>query len=234
MHKLTYVKYYNQLKDSLSNHQTGENEFAIANLTFIFDRDNEGFLEENTITVVDMLAKRTLNFYFLNENYCGVSLKPFLHMVGCEAMVPDIVGEINLEQTFEKTLKYVNEHKNGFYLYFFENYSYMGVEQNTEQFLIEYFNPTDIKYIDLLKTVFENQLEIDDFELLFNEKEYSFPAGSNPFKALNITKKEFHKNDNNQIFYPSIFIKFTNYNDMTNKFIKINQKIKEMKEKKNA
>lgn len=245
MNKKTYLENITSLKNSLVNFKTDVNQYSIGDLTFVFERDDEGFFEENTLTVYDFFSKITIEIYFFSEQSCGCSISPFMKIAGCGSLIPNIIGEINLEQTLEKLLKYVQSNNQKINLNYFsfkqKQYYYSGTKYFTKQFKIKKLDPTNQEHYKLLKEVFKDQIEFDEFNVFYNDKEYRFEFGTNPFKALNINKNNLNK-DNTEIpnedfhiepqvdtiFYPEISIIFTNYKDMKKKFSILQRKLSKL------
>lgn len=229
MHKNTYLKYLNNLKDELINYKIGTDTYSIGDLGFVFNRDNEGFYEENELTVYDYFSKRTITTYFINEQYCRVSISPFMKLAGCGSLVPDIIGEINLGNTFEKLLKYVRCNNKSINLYYSQSKKqayYIGTTHATKDFKINGLDPTNHSHYKIIKDILGEQLECGEFVGWYNDKEYKFEFGTNPFKALDADKTLFNNKDNdNTIFYPEINIKFTNYEDIKQKLNIIKEKL---------
>lgn len=232
MHKKTYINYINQLKTNLKNHKMDKDKYSIGDLEFIFDKDEEGFYDKNTLIVYDLYSNISLRLYFSNEHYCGVSISP---SIKCKALMPDIIGEINLEKTFEKLLYYIACRQKYIKLYYIQDINkktnyYSGVENLSKNFVINNFDPKNQNHYKILKDIFGKSVEAGDVLFYYKGVEYRFEIGTNPLNALNVDEKDIciggtcTKEDVtpdtqcNEIFYPDILISFTNYEDMINKF----------------
>lgn len=240
MKKKTYLNYLENLKKELVNYKTGNDTYSIGELDFLFNRDSEGFFEENELTVFDHFSKITISTYFFSEHHCGVSIAPFMKIAGCGSLIPNIIGKIDLENTFEKLLKYVTSNNKSITLYYSQDKKksyFQGIKHSTKNFKINGLDPKKNSHYKLLKDVFGEQLECGEFVIWYKDKEYRFEFGTNPFKALDADKNVFNKENKqipeedfykdpsaNTIFYPDINIKFINYDDMK-------QKIEILKEK---
>jgi hypothetical protein len=212
-----YLQNLNNLKELLKNHAISSNRahFKIGDLEITFDYDYEGIYEENAITVIDCFSKITLTFYCIDDSINGVYLMPFMKMNGCGSLVPDIIGRIDLLNTFEKVFTYINEHKNEIRLtYNKKNMTYVGYKYATSDISLDFdlFSKEDLsklrqsnidfKFVGEIFTKDENECHKFDIE--------------DDIKLTDLNIK-------NIICCPELIIKFTTHDDIRSKINNFNQ-----------
>lgn len=218
-----YTNNINMLKSLLENHKTEEGTYLIGELKLIFDYDDEGFYEKNSLSVYDYFSKRVLTYYYINREYNGVRLFPFMDMNGCNSLIPDIVGSIDMESSFDKLISYVKQNKNKIELYYNNlTQRYEGIEYS-EKIRDLFLTIDPMNFLSVAKVKSSNlHIEFSDFNVEYKDEDYRFTIGTNIYDYFKITKEDFESNEFNELFYPNLRIRFTNWEQIKEEFEKIN------------
>ena len=219
-----YLQKFNKLKELLKNHaiSNSSESFKIYDLQFIFNRDEEGFYEENSITIVDYFSKRTLTLYCIDDSINGVYLMPFMEIGGCGALVPNIVGKIDLADTFKKLEEYINQRRNHITLFYDTvKKSYVGDSNDTKDIVLNFdvSNPEDLKQLQACPIKFEFN---DNIFIEHNGNDYEFVVGD----VINIPDFNLNEDslsEDDYISIPTILIEFTTHDDIRSKINEFNQ-----------
>lgn len=221
--KKKYMENYNSLIEQLKLYEIEKNSktYAIGELKFVFDRDNEGFYEENSITVYDYFSKISITLYYYDANHSGVVLSPFMKINGCGSLIPDIIGKIDIENTFFKLNEYIKYNKKIYFSYNEDKQEYIGLKKAVANYKIslDLFNLNKINRLkEILNCEFSGLIEAE-----YNGNSVSLDPGTNVFDYFSVSKEVFYKNEENYIFYPTLIVQFEGYEVLKDKIKLINE-----------
>lgn len=213
MTKQEYLFQLSELKKLLSKRELKQGYFAVGDIAVVFDRDSEGFYEENTITVSDFFSKIDIELNYHNRDWNGVSVTPFMQMNGCLSLVPHIIGKIDLSSTFNNLKSYIKSHLYLCFTYNTKLDKYSDTIAGKNYYLN--INPMNYKSVEKLKTIAKNnnfKFEFyNNFEGFFNNNEINLELGTNVYEYLGTSKHIFDLNPDNHILYPELVIKYDDY-----------------------
>lgn len=211
--KQEYLLQLSELKKLLSKRELKTGVFAVGDIAVVFDRDSEGFYEENTITVSDFFSKIEIELNYHNREWNGVSVTPFMNINGCQSLVPRILGKIDLYSTFNNLKSYIKSHFFLIFSYNTKTEKYSATIAGKKYCLN--VDPMNYKSVEKLKTIAKNnsfKIEFDnDFEGFFNDNEINLKLGTNVYEYLGTSKHIFDLNPENFILYPELVIKYDDY-----------------------